>query len=68
MDSKYNLYKYAGLPPAPIANPGIAAIDAALNPATTDYYYYALGTDGRHHFSTTLQEHNNFLNSGSYGG
>jgi len=68
MDSRYNLYKYAGLPPTPIANPGIAAIDAALNPATTDYYYYALGTDGRHHFSTTLQEHNNFLNSGSYGG
>ena len=68
MDSRYNLYKYAGLPPTPIAYPGIAAIDAALNPATTDYYYYALGTDGRHHFSTTLQEHNNFLNSGSYGG
>lgn len=68
MDSRYNLYKYAGLPPTPIANPGIAAIDAALEPASTDYYYYALGKDGRHHYSTTLQEHNNFLNSGNYAG
>ena len=67
-DSKYNLYKYAGLPPTPIANPGIAAIDAALDPAQTDYYYYALGKDGRHHFSTTLAEHNNFLNSSNYVG
>ena len=67
-DSKYNLYKYAGLPPTPIANPGIAAIDAALDPAQTDYYYYALGKDGKHYFSTTLAEHNNFLNSSNYVG
>jgi len=67
-DSPYNLYKSAGLPPTPIANPGLAAIDAALNPASTDYYYYALGKDGKHHFSATLQEHNDFLNSGSYAG
>ena len=67
-DSKYNLYKYAGLPPTPIANPGLAAIEAALEPDTTDYYYYALGKDGRHHFSKTLQEHNEFLNSGNYAG
>ncbi len=67
-DSPYNLYKYAGLPPAPIANPGIAAIDAALSPNSTNYYYYALGKDGKHHFSATLQEHNNFLNSGDYAG
>ena len=45
-----------------------AAIDAALNPAETNYYYYALGTDGRHHFSTTLAEHNAFLASDQYGG
>ena len=68
VDSPYNLYKYAGLPPTPIANPGLAAIQAALEPETTDYYYYALGKDGKHHFSTTLQEHNNFLNSGNYAG
>ena len=66
VDSPYNLYKYAGLPPTPIANPGLKAIQAALNPETTDYYYYALGKDKLHHYSTTLQEHNNFLNSGDY--
>ena len=68
LDSRYNLYKYAGLPPTAIANPGLAAIQAALEPEITDYYYYALGKDGKHHFSTTLQEHNNFLNSGNYAG
>ena len=67
-DSKYNLYKYAGLPPTPIANPGLAAIEASLEPGTADYYYYALGKDGKHHFSKTLQEHNEFLNSGNYAG
>ena len=51
-DSPYNLYQNAGLPPTPISNPGLASIDAALNPNSTDYYYYALGTDGKHHFST----------------
>ena len=68
VDSPYNLYKNAGLPPTAIANPGLAAIQAALEPESTDYYYYALGKDGRHHFSATLQEHNNFLNSGNYAG
>ena len=67
-DSKYNLYKYAGLPPTPIANPGLASIEAALEPAETNYYYYALGKDGKHHFSATLQEHNTFLNSSDYVG
>ena len=59
---------YAGLPPTAIANPGIDAIDAALRPADTNYYYYALGKDGKHHYSTTLQEHTDFINSGNYGG
>ena len=68
VDSKYNLYKYAGLPPTPIANPGLASIEAALDPADTNYYYYALGKDGKHHFSSTLAEHNAFLNSGDYAG
>lgn len=67
-DTKYNLYKYAGLPPTAIANPGLASIDAALEPNVTGYYYYALGKDGKHHYSATLDEHNAFLNSGSYGG
>ena len=68
VDSPYNLYKYKGLPPTPISNPGLAAIQAALDPADTGYYYYALGTDGKHHFSATLSEHNAFLSSGQYAG
>ena len=67
-DSPYNLYENAGLPPTPIANPGLASIDAALEPEHTDYYYYALGTDGRHHFFATYSEHQAFVNSSSYGG
>jgi UPF0755 protein len=63
VDSKYNLYKYEGLPPTPIANPGMASIEAALNPASTNYYYYALGKDGKHHFFATLSEHNAFVYS-----
>ena len=50
------------------ANPGLAAIEAALEPESTDYYYYALGKDGRHHYSKTLNEHNAFVNSSEYGG
>ena len=67
-DSPYNLYKHEGLPPTPIANPGLAAIDAALQPATTEYYYYALGKDGVHHFFKTYDEHVNFVNSSDYAG
>ena len=68
MDSPYNLRKYPGLPPTPIANPGIKSIDAALHPADTKYYFYALGKDGRHHYSKTLKEHNAFVQSDEYGG
>ncbi len=68
MDSRYNLYKYAGLPPTAIANPGLASIDAALNPEKTDYYYYALGKDGKHQFFTNYQDHLNFVNSSEYKG
>lgn len=50
IDSPYNTYKYRGLPPAPIANPGIASIKAALDPENTGYYYYALGDNGTHKF------------------
>ena len=59
--SPYNTYTNAGLPAGPIANPGINSIRAALYPADTDYYFYALGTDGVHHFSTTYYEHQDFL-------
>lgn len=67
-DSQYNLYKYAGLPPTPISNPGQASIQAALEPEETDYYYYALGTDGKHHYFTNYNDFLNFVNSSQYGG
>ena len=63
IDSPYNTYKYKGLPPAPIANPGKEAIYAALNPDNTDYFYYALGDDGKHHFFNTYNQLQNFLAS-----
>ena len=66
VDSPYNLYKNAGLPPTPIANPGLASIEAALDPETTDYYYYALGKDGRHHFFTNYSDHDAFVRSSDY--
>jgi UPF0755 protein len=61
VDSPYNTYKYKGLPPGPIANPGMESIIAAMNPANTSYYYYALGTDKLHHFFKTYAEHKAFL-------
>lgn len=67
-NSPYNLSLYEGLPPTPIANPGLASIKAALDPAETGYYFYALGTDGVHHFFKTYAEHTSFVNSAQYGG
>ena len=58
LNSPYNLYQHTGLPPTPIANPGIASIKAALSPAETGYYFYVLGADGKHVFSETLDQHN----------
>ncbi len=63
VDSPYNLYKNKGLPPTPIANPGISSIRSALYPDDTSYYYYALGDDGVHHFFRTYREFVNFLNT-----
>jgi UPF0755 protein len=57
VDSPYNTYRYPGLPPGPIANPGLAAITAAATPAQTPYLFYVLKPDGRHYFSRTLEEH-----------
>ena len=56
--SPYNTYTTVGLPPGPIANPGAAAIDAALAPAAVPYLYFVSRNDGSHAFSTTLGEHN----------
>lgn len=62
IDSPYNTYKHAGLPPGPICNPSHSSIEAALNPAPTEYLYYVLAPDnsGRHVFTKTYNE---FLNA-----
>ncbi|MGE0444604.1 MAG: endolytic transglycosylase MltG [Vicinamibacterales bacterium] len=57
-DSPYNTYRYAGLPPGPIAAPGKASLEAALAPADVPYLYFVSRNDGSHVFSTTLAEHN----------
>lgn len=57
IDSPYNTYMYSGLPPGPIASPGLAALEAAADPAQTDYIYYVLtSTDGAHTFTETYAE------------
>jgi len=66
LDDPYNTYKHPGLTPSPIANPGEASIRAALYPESTDYYYYALGTDGVHHFYHDYDAFTNFLNSSEF--
>ena len=57
VNSPYNTYLHPGLPPGPIANPGLASIEAALHPAATEYLYYVARADGSHVFSRTLAEH-----------
>ena len=57
VDSPYNTYRHAGLPPTPIANPGLPSIEAALHPAAVNYLYYVAGPGGRHVFSATLAQH-----------
>jgi UPF0755 protein len=56
-DSPYNTYVYAGLPPGPIANPGLASMEAVVAPAQTDYLFFVARDDGTHVFAETLEEH-----------
>jgi UPF0755 protein len=56
-DSPYNTYKHYGLPPAPINNPGLDAIKAALNPQEHNYYFFVTIGQGKHKFSETYEEH-----------
>jgi len=57
-DSRYNTYRYPGLPPGPIASPGRASLEAAAHPAAADYLYFVSRNDGTHAFASTLEEHN----------
>lgn len=61
VDNPYNTYKYKGLPPGPIANPGLSSIMAAIYPKDTDYFFYALDTDGSHRFFETYMDQKAFL-------
>lgn len=60
VESPYNTYKYKGLPPAPIANPDIKSVEAAYNPADTNYLFFVAKGDGYHYFSRTYAEHLEF--------
>lgn len=57
MDSPFNTYRYAGLPPAPIAHPGISAIDAALHPTDSAFLFYLSDENGTMHYAKTFAEH-----------
>jgi UPF0755 protein len=60
--SPYNTYIIRGLPPGPIANPGVASLQATLNPAPVNYLYFVSKKDGSHFFSASLNEHNRAIN------
>jgi UPF0755 protein len=56
--SPYNTYRNAGLPPGPIGNPGRSALEAAMHPAQSGYYYFVADAQGHHRFAATIEEHN----------
>lgn len=67
-ETPYNTYVISGLPPGPIANPGLAAIKAVLYPAQTKYLYFVGNGEGRHVFSESLDQHNDAVNRFQRGG
>ncbi|HEV7121531.1 MAG TPA: endolytic transglycosylase MltG [Candidatus Paceibacterota bacterium] len=56
-DSPYNTYRFTGLPPTPISNPGLDSLLAAVTPTKTSYYYYLTGTDGTTYYAKTFEQH-----------
>lgn len=62
IDSPYNTYNNAGLPPGPIASPGLASLKAAASPAQTDFLFYISDKKGNNHYAKTLGEHNQNIN------
>ena len=58
-DSPYNTYLYTGLPPGPISNPGLAALESVVSPAKTNYFFFLARCDGSglHNFSETFEQH-----------
>ena len=58
VDSPYNTYKYKGLPPGPINNPGLSALRAAIHPTETQYLYFVADGEGRHIFTRNNEAHN----------
>lgn len=58
INSPYNTYIVVGLPPAPISNPGLASLQAAVNPATSPYFYYITDSTGKNRYAETLEGHN----------
>lgn len=62
VDSPYNTYQNSGLPPGPIASPGIESIKAVLNPADTDFLYFVADREGHNHYSNTYEEHLQLVN------
>ena len=56
--SRFNTYLYPGLPPAPIASPGLESLQSAAQPQETEYFYYLHDSDGKIHYATTVEEHN----------
>jgi len=61
-DTPYNTYIHAGLPPTPIANPGVSSITAAVHPAKTMYLFFISDCTGHNHYSVTEQEHEQQIN------
>ena len=68
IESPYNTYTNPGLPPGPIATPGLASLQAALYPEDTNEYYYALNIEGTHDFFRTYDQHQAFVRSDRFGG